>query len=86
MLLYKGLKGKASIPTDDLIPLVRRYRNDHSMAYQVPIVNTDIYTCSSPPPPQTIRDWNALPDSLISSAEGVEDGVAKFASLMRARD
>ena len=42
ILLYKGLKGKASIPADDLIPLVRCCRNDHSMAYQVPIVNTDI--------------------------------------------
>ena len=35
---------------------------------------------------QTIRDWNALPDSLISSAEGAEDGVAKLASLVRAGD
>ena len=26
--------------------------------------------------PKTIRDWNALPDSLISSAEGAKDGVA----------
>ena len=84
ILLYKGLKGKASIPTDDLIPLVRRCRNDHSMAYQVPIANTDTYKCSFPP--QTIRDWNALSDSLISSAEGAEDGVAKFTSLVRARD
>ena len=50
------------------------------MAYQVPIANTDIYKCSFSP--QTIRDWNALPDSLISSAEGV----AKFTSLVRARD
>ena len=33
--------------------------------------------------PQTIRDWNALPDSLISSAECVEDGDAKFTSLVR---
>ena len=39
ILLYEGLKGKASIPTDFLIPLVRRCRNDHSMAYQVPIAN-----------------------------------------------
>ena len=46
ILLYKGLKGKASIPTDDLIPMVRRCRNDHSMAYQVPIANTDIYKCT----------------------------------------
>ena len=54
------------------------------MAYQVPIANTDIYKCSSPP--QTIMDWNALSDSLISSAEGAEDGIAKFTSLVRARD
>ena len=73
ILLYKGLKGKASIPTDDLIPLVRCCRNDHSMAYQVPIANTDIYKCSFFP--QTIRDWSALPDSLISSAEGAEGGI-----------
>ena len=36
--------------------------------------------------PQTIRDWNALPDSLISSAEDAEDCVAKFTSLVRAKD
>ena len=84
ILLYKGLKGKASIPTDDFIPLVRRCRNDHSMAYQVPIANTDIYKCSFFP--QTIRDWNELPDSLVFSAEGAEDGVAKFTSLVRARE
>ena len=77
ILLYKGLKGKASI-------LFRRCRNDHSMAYQVSIANTDIYKCSFFP--QTIRDWNALPDSLISSAEGAEDNVAKFTYLVRSRD
>ena len=84
ILLYKGVKGKASIPTSDLIPLVRHCKNDHSTAYKVPIANTDIYMCSFFP--QTIRDWNALPDSLISSAEGAENGVAKFTSLVRARD
>ena len=78
------MKGKASIPTEDLSHLVRRCRNHHSMAYQVPIANIDIYKCRFFP--KTIKDWNALPDSLISSAEGVEDGVAKFTSLVRARD
>ena len=72
------------MPTDDLIPLVRRCRNDHSKAYQIPIASTDIYKCSFFP--QTIRNWNALPDTLISSAEGAEDGVAKFTSLVRGRD
>ena len=36
--------------------------------------------------PQTIRDWNELPDSLISSAEKSDDYVSKFTSLVRARD
>ena len=48
------------------------------------LANTDVYKGSFFP--QTIRDWNALPDSLISSAEDAEDCVAKFTSLVRARD
>ena len=43
ILLYKDLKGKASVPTDDLIPKTRRCRNQHSMAFQTPIANTDVY-------------------------------------------
>ena len=84
ILLYKGLKGKASIPTNDFIPKTRHGRNQHSNAFQTPIANTDVYKCSFFP--QTIWDWNVLPDSLISSAEDAEDCVAKFTSLMRARD
>ena len=84
ILLYKGLKGKASVPTDDLIPKTRRCRNQHTMAFQTPIANTDVYKGSFFP--QTVRDWNALPDSLISSAGDAEDCVAKFTSLVRARD
>ena len=70
ILLYNGLKGKASIPTDDLIPKTRCCRNQHSMAFQTPIANTDVYKGSFFP--QTIRDWNALPDYLISSAEDAD--------------
>ena len=84
ILLYKGLKGKASVPTDDLIPKTRRCRNQHSTAFQTHIANTDVYKGSFFP--QTIRNWNALPDSLISSAEDAEDCIAKFTSLVRARD
>ena len=75
ILLYKGLKGKASVPTDDLIPKTRRCRNQHSMAFQTPIANTDVYKGSFFP--LTIRDWNALPDSLISSAEDADDLIPK---------
>ena len=83
ILLYKGLQVKPVYQTDDLIPKTRRCRNQHSMAFQTPIATTDIYKGSFFP--QTIRDWNALSDSLISFAEAAEDCVAKFTSLARAR-
>ena len=62
ILLYKGLKGKARIPTDDLIPKARRGRNQHSLAFQIPSVSKDAYKNRFLP--QTIRDWNDLPESL----------------------
>ena len=98
IMLYKGLKGAASIPTNDLVPPISHVRNHHSLAFQTPFANTDIYKCSFFP--QTIRDWNSLTDTLLSAAElgpnihgilgpnaeGAEDSVAKFTSLVRARD
>ena len=53
----------------------------NSMAFQTPIAKTDVYKGSFFP--QTIRDWNALPDSLISSAEDVDDCVTNIKSEMR---
>ena len=67
-----------------LISPIRRCRNHHSLTIQTPAARTDINRGSFFP--QTIRDWNALPDSLLSSAEGTEDGVARFSSLVKARD
>ena len=84
ILLYKGLKGKARIPTDDLIPKARRGRNQHSLAFQIPSASKDVYKYSFFP--RTIRDWNDLPESLISSSELSDDSVSKFTSLVRARD
>ena len=43
ILLYKGLKGKARIPTDDLIPKTRHGRNQHSLAFQIPSASKDVY-------------------------------------------
>ena len=84
ILMYKGLKGKARIPTDDLIPKNRRCRNQHSSVFQIPSDSKDSYKKSLFP--QTIRVWNALPDPLISSAELSDDCVSKFTSLVRSRD
>ena len=41
---------------------------------------------ASSPRLQTIRDWNDLLESLISSSELSHDSVSKFTSLVRARD
>ena len=76
ILLYKGLKGKARIPTDDLIPKNRRCRNQHSLAFQIPSASKEVYKSSFFP--QIIRDWNDLPDSLISSAEMSDDCVSPW--------
>ena len=37
-MLYKGLKGAASIPTNDLVPPIRHVRNHHSLAFQTPLL------------------------------------------------
>ena len=50
----------------------------------IPTASIDAYLKSFFP--QTIRDWNVLPDSLISSAELSDDCVFKFTFLVRARD
>ena len=84
IMLYKGLKGAASIPTNDLVPPIRRTRNHHSLAFQIPMAGTDIYKSSFFP--QTIRDWNLVTDSLITTSECAVDSVTKFTSLVRARD
>ena len=75
---------KARIPTDDLIPKNMRCRNQHSLAFQIPSAGKEAYKSSFFL--QTIRDWNDLPDSLISSAKMSDDCVSRFASLVRARD
>ena len=83
ILLYKGLKGKARIPTDDIITKNRRCRNQHFLAFQIPSASKEAYKSSFFQ--QTIRFWNDLPDSLISSAEMSDDCMSKFESLVRAR-
>ena len=84
ILLFKGLKGRASKACDYLQPPNRRSRNQHPMAFQVPYARTDMYMYSVFP--DTIRDWNALPAAIISSAESSENPVARFTSLVRSRD
>ena len=50
ILLYKGLKGKARIPTDDLIPRNKRCRNQPSLVFQIPTASKNPYKKSFFPP------------------------------------
>ena len=45
------------------------------MAFQTLPASTDVYKCSFFP--QTLRDWNDFPDSLISSAEVSDESVSQ---------
>ena len=58
---------------------IRSSRNHLSLTFQTSSARIDIYKGS-------IRDWNAIPDSIINFAEGAEDSVARLISLVRARD
>ena len=83
-MLYKGLKGAASLATDDLVfPNWHTRNHHHSLAFQTPLARIYIYRSSFFP--QTIRDWNSLTHSLISASESAEYSVTQFTSLVRAR-
>ena len=62
----------------------KRNRNQHQMAFQVPYTRTGIYKYSFFL--DGIRNWNALPASIISSAESSKDSIARFTSLVRSKD
>ena len=48
IMLYTGLRGAASISTNDLVPLIRHTRKRHSLTLHTPLANTDTSAVSSP--------------------------------------
>ena len=76
ILLYKGLKGKASVPKMTLFPELGVVEISILWHFRLPLLIQMFIKVASCFFPRTIRDWNALPDSLISSAEDAEDCVA----------
>ena len=61
------------------------FLNDpRTMAFQISSASVEAYKCSLFP--LTTRDWNVLPDSMISPTEMSDDCVSKFASLVRVKD
>ena len=69
-LLYKGLKDKTSIPTDGLIPWLCAAGIIHLWHCRSRLLILIFISVAPHPLPRTKRDWNALPESLTSSAAG----------------
>ena len=61
IMLYKGLKGAASIPTNDLVPPIRRTRNHHSLAFQIPMAETYIQVQFLPPDYKRLEPFDRFP-------------------------
>ena len=78
------LRNNGCCQHDALITKIRRSRNHHSLIFQTLAARTDIYISSFFR--QTIRNLNALPDSIYTTAKGAEEGVARFTTLVRDRD
>ena len=80
-VIYKGLKGKARIPTDDRIPILCAAEISTLWPFTYPLL---VKT------PMKIASFLELSGigmtSLISSAELSDDCMSKFNSLVRARD
>lgn len=84
VLLYKGLKGKAKIRTNDLQGTTARGTNQKEMTFNVPYTRTDIYKNSFIP--RTIRVWNKLSQATIQKSENAVDEVKKFTELIRSEN
>ena len=75
ILFYKGLNGQASIPVDDLLGTLETIIQNQLKSHMLGLIL-----------PETIRDWNALPASSVTSAECPEDCISRFTSLIRSRE
>ena len=65
-MLYKIAHGLVLIPSHIyLLPIHKRSRHNHSLAYQIPPSKADYHLYSFFP--RTIRLWNLLPDKLVTT-------------------
>ena len=87
ILLYRGLKDKARIHTVDLIKKKKKTHKKQALqkstlivAFQIPSASKDAYKKSFFP--QTIRDCNDLPDSLVYFAELSDECVTSLVGAM----
>ena len=71
ILLYKGLKGKASIPTEDHIPKTRRGRNQHWKAFQTPLLIQNFINVPFPPDYQELECPPRFSDLICWSCRGL---------------
>ena len=81
ILFYKGLKGQARIPLENLEIRANRGRSQREMTFEIPYARTDVYKYSFIP--KTLRLWNKLPQSTISRAENGPNRIEIFARELK---
>lgn len=81
ILLTKGLKNQAKIPTNFFEPPTRRTKNMHSSHFKIIYARTDIMKYSFIP--NTIKDWNNLTPKVITSVMEAGDLAEKYSDVIR---
>ena len=81
ILFYKGLKGKANIPINGIQHSRARGRNERELKFNIPYARTDCYKYSFIP--RTVRDWNNVPQHIISDAENASNKIQRLSNLIK---
>ena len=81
ILFSKGVLGKANIPMDRLRQPIRKTRGMHNLHFCQLHSRSNCYKFSFFP--NTIKDWNNLPATLIDSLDSHKDPVHYITSFIR---
>ena len=82
-LLFKGLNGKAHLPTCQLKKPMRKSKSNHKENYNLIRVRTYLYKLKFMP--KTIRDWNSILKDIIQKSKSSTDPVSTFSKRIKTR-
>ena len=80
-MFYKGLRGNANIPIQDLERPLPKTKHHHPEHYKHMYNRTDTFKFSFIP--SVIKDWNSLDYSTITNAELTTNSPQNFAGAVR---
>jgi hypothetical protein len=81
ILFCNGVHHLVEIPTDNLQCPLRTTKNIYSQHYLILPAKTDILKFSFLP--NTVKDWNLLPNDIINKIQSVEEPAKSFADIVK---